>query len=77
MRHLSFHSSDGHGPSTLALMHSFAIFVLKKVSHEMLCLWRLISSHLTIHMNFDNSVFFSPFFGWRSRVMGGCFFINI
>lgn len=58
--HLSFHSSDGHQPSSPALMHSFAIFVLKekkkkknniKVSpHEMLCPWRLISSHLTVHM---------------------------
>ena len=29
-RHLSFHSRDGRRPSTPALMHSFAIFVLQK-----------------------------------------------
>lgn len=36
-----------------------------KVSHEMQCPWRLISSHLTVHMKFDNNFYvflFSGFF---------------
>lgn len=38
------------------------------VSHEMLCPWRLISSHLTVHMKFDSNFYQLNFFffGWGS-----------
>lgn len=77
----------GTNPALFALMHSFAIFMLKEkknkkhFTRDAVCPWRLISSHSTVHMKFDNTFYGFFFFslhlffrGWfGSRLL---FFIN-